>query len=235
MQKATDLCNEVKALGGAILAAIEKKEAEHLNLLRSGQEIEMQKLVAAVRQAQINEADANIDALKKSRENIIARVMYLQQQMGGTEFTVDADGVPVLHQSYINQPLANFDWTVSDLAGLGLTKSEAEQVVFLQTNNILNLIAGGFHWASGIAHTLGSTFAALPAPADAPGKTANAAADGLASFGTEFNTLASHYAMLERRSGMMAGWQRRRDEWLYQAKTAVLEIRQLINKSSLRK
>ena len=42
MQKATELCNEVKSLGGAaLLAALEKKDAEHLSLLRSSQEIKL--------------------------------------------------------------------------------------------------------------------------------------------------------------------------------------------------
>ena len=227
VQKATELCNEVKALGGAMLSAIEKKEAEHLSLLRSGQEIEMQKLVTTVRQAQINEAAATIDALRKSRENIIEKIMYLQRQMGGTEITLNTDGVPILHESYINQPIANFDWTVADLAGLGLTQSETDQVVFMQTNNIFTLIGGGFHTASGLAHTLGASLAIVPSPADGPAKVANATGDALSSYGTFFNTMASHYAMLEKRSGMMAGWQRRRDEWLYQAKSAVLEIMQI--------
>ena len=38
MQKASELCNDVKALGASLLAALEKKDAEELSLLRSSQE-----------------------------------------------------------------------------------------------------------------------------------------------------------------------------------------------------
>ena len=38
-QKATELCGEVKALGSALLAALEKRDAEDLALLRSSHEI----------------------------------------------------------------------------------------------------------------------------------------------------------------------------------------------------
>ncbi|MEO8147526.1 MAG: neuraminidase-like domain-containing protein, partial [Bacteroidia bacterium] len=226
-QKAMELCNEVKSLGSAMLSAIEKKDAEHLSLLRSGQEIDMLKRVESIKQEQINEAAANIDSINKSRDNIIARILYLQTQMGVKEFNYQADGTPVVEQSYITQPSSNFDWTTGDLSGLGLIQTEVDQVVFMQTNNILNLIGGGFHTASAISHTLAASLSIPPSPADGPAKVANAAGQGLASYGTFFNTLASHYAMLEKRSGQMAGWQRRRDEWLFQAKTAVAEIKQL--------
>ena len=39
LQKANEVCNDVKALGGALLAALEKKDAEALGLLRQSQEI----------------------------------------------------------------------------------------------------------------------------------------------------------------------------------------------------
>ncbi|MDX2247271.1 MAG: neuraminidase-like domain-containing protein [Bacteroidia bacterium] len=224
IQKAIDLCNEVKGLGAAILSAIEKKEAEHLSLLRSSQEIDMQKLVTAVREEQINEAGANIEALEKSKENIISRVIYLQRQMGGTETTLDADGVPVVSESYIGQPAESLEL---DFKGLGLTKPEVDQITFMQTNNIFNLIGGGLHTASGLAHTIASKYPSANPPLDTPKKTAESLGHAFSALGTGFNTVASHYSMLERRSGMIAGWQRRRDEWLYQAKTAVAEIRQI--------
>ena len=226
-QNAMVLCNEVKSLGSALLSAIEKKDAEHLSLLRSGQEIEMLKSVEWVKNEQINEAAANIESINKSRENIKSRILYLQRQMGVKEFTFDADGIPVVEQSYISQPSSNFDWTTGDLSELGLIQSEVDQIIFMQTNNILNIIGGAFHTASGLAHTISAINAGIPGPLEIAAKKAEQSGFALTAYGTLFNTLASHYAMLEKRSGQMAGWQRRRDEWLYQAKTAVLEIKQL--------
>jgi hypothetical protein len=49
IQKALELCNEVRALGTALLAALEKGDAEHLALMRQRQEIQIQQLSQEVR------------------------------------------------------------------------------------------------------------------------------------------------------------------------------------------
>ncbi|MEO6720605.1 MAG: neuraminidase-like domain-containing protein [Ferruginibacter sp.] len=227
-QKAMELCNEVKSLGSAILSAIEKKDAEHLGLLRSGQEIEMLKLVEWVKNEQIKEAAANIDSINKSRENIIARIMYLQRQMGN-EFSVDASGIPVVEQGYTSAPLKKLDDLMeNNFNGLGLIKSEEDQILWMQTNNVFNLIGGASQAASGALHSIAALFAPMK-NTDPAGthEVLTSLAQGASAVGSGFNTIASYYGMLEKRSGQMAGWQRRRDEWLYQAKTAVQEIKQL--------
>ncbi|WP_437912582.1 neuraminidase-like domain-containing protein [Sorangium sp. So ce302] len=67
IQRAVDLANELKGFGAALLAALEKKDAEELQLMRHGHEIKMLELVRRVRQAQIAEAEENIRALELSR------------------------------------------------------------------------------------------------------------------------------------------------------------------------
>ncbi len=66
-QKATELANEVKSFGGALLAALEKKDAEEIALLRQGHEIRLLELVERVRKDQIKEAEANREALVAQR------------------------------------------------------------------------------------------------------------------------------------------------------------------------
>ncbi|KYF55782.1 hypothetical protein BE08_14620 [Sorangium cellulosum] len=67
IQRAVDLANELKGFGAALLAALEKKDVEDLQLVRQGHEIKMLELVRRVRQAQIAEAEENIRALERSR------------------------------------------------------------------------------------------------------------------------------------------------------------------------
>ncbi|HTR29717.1 MAG TPA: neuraminidase-like domain-containing protein [Puia sp.] len=57
IQKATELCNEVKSLGSALLAALEKQDAEGLALLHATQEITVQQNIDILKNMQI--ADAN--------------------------------------------------------------------------------------------------------------------------------------------------------------------------------
>jgi hypothetical protein len=67
MQKANEVCADVKALGGALLGALEKKDAEAMALLRQGKEIDALRAATAVREKQIEEAKGNLESIKKSK------------------------------------------------------------------------------------------------------------------------------------------------------------------------
>jgi hypothetical protein len=67
IQKAVDLCKELQSFGAAMLAAMEKKDAEALQLLRQTHEITMLKLARQVRKRQVDEAEGNIAALELQR------------------------------------------------------------------------------------------------------------------------------------------------------------------------
>ncbi|MBX9449844.1 MAG: hypothetical protein KL787_09045 [Taibaiella sp.] len=76
VQKANEIINDLKGLGSAILSALEKKDAEALSLLRSGQEIALLGQVRQVRIQQVNEAAAALEALYLSKENTEIRYGY---------------------------------------------------------------------------------------------------------------------------------------------------------------
>src|SRR5258708_15371715 len=75
-QKASDLCNELKSLGGALLSALEKRDAEALAQLRSTHEIAMLNAVRLVKQQQVDETAAALSALQKSRDVVNERYTY---------------------------------------------------------------------------------------------------------------------------------------------------------------
>src|SRR5262249_29484978 len=76
IQKANEFLGDVKALGGALLAALEKKDAEALALLRQGQEIALLQAVRDVKTRQIDDAQAAIDGLQKNKELVTIRRDY---------------------------------------------------------------------------------------------------------------------------------------------------------------
>lgn len=76
VQKATELCAELKSLGGALLSALEKRDAEALSQLRSTQEVSVLKAVRLVKQQQLDEATASLTALQKSRDVVNERYTY---------------------------------------------------------------------------------------------------------------------------------------------------------------
>lgn len=67
LQKALELCNELKSLSATLLGILEKKDAEALSTLRTSQETALLKLVREVKQLQIDEAKATLFGLQKTR------------------------------------------------------------------------------------------------------------------------------------------------------------------------
>src|SRR5260370_20632567 len=76
LQKANEVCNDVRSLGGALLAALEKQDAEALGLLRQSHEIRVLEAVKAIREKQIEDAKENLAAIQKSRVVLEPRRNY---------------------------------------------------------------------------------------------------------------------------------------------------------------
>lgn len=76
LQKANEVCNDVKALGGALLAALEKKDAEALGLLRQSHENRLLEAVKAVREKQLEEAKENLAGIEASKLVVETRRNY---------------------------------------------------------------------------------------------------------------------------------------------------------------
>lgn len=67
LQKANEVVGDVKNLGGALLTALEKKDAEELSLLRSTHELQILGAMREVKLRQIDEAKASKEALEASK------------------------------------------------------------------------------------------------------------------------------------------------------------------------
>jgi Tc toxin complex TcA C-terminal TcB-binding domain/Neuraminidase-like domain len=80
LQKANEVCNDVKVLGSALLSALEKKDAETMGLLRQSQEILLLEAVKALREQQILEAKENLEGVKKSLELADLKQKYYQSR-----------------------------------------------------------------------------------------------------------------------------------------------------------
>lgn len=76
IQKANEFVGDVKALGSALLSALEKKDAEALALLRQGQEIALLQAVRDVKSRQVDDAQLVIDGLQKNKEMVTIRRDY---------------------------------------------------------------------------------------------------------------------------------------------------------------
>jgi hypothetical protein len=77
--KALEACADVRALGAALLAALEKRDAEELARLRATHETQVLDATKAVLEQQITEASETLEALRASRDLTQARFDFYDQ------------------------------------------------------------------------------------------------------------------------------------------------------------
>lgn len=82
IQRALELCGEVRGLGGALLAAIEKGDGEHLASLRQGHEIRIQQMQQEVRFLQWASAQETTKSLLTNRKAALERLHNYQRLLG---------------------------------------------------------------------------------------------------------------------------------------------------------
>ncbi|MDJ0713811.1 MAG: neuraminidase-like domain-containing protein [Prochloraceae cyanobacterium] len=82
LQKALELCTELKSLGNAFLSAKEKKDAEALSQLRASHESSIHNLVMEVRKQQLEEANKSLKALQQNRISPVYRLQHYLQLIG---------------------------------------------------------------------------------------------------------------------------------------------------------
>jgi hypothetical protein len=89
VQKAVEICQEVKSMGNNLLAAIEKEDNEALAILRARHERQILGLAENVRYAQWQEAIKAREGLDASLANAIQRYAYYERLLGKREADID--------------------------------------------------------------------------------------------------------------------------------------------------
>jgi hypothetical protein len=91
IQKSLELASEVKSMGASLLAALEKRDAEHLALLRQRNDVQLQTLTQNVRFLQWKHAEETTNGLIASRASAAERYAYYLRMLG---LTPDTSAVP---------------------------------------------------------------------------------------------------------------------------------------------
>jgi Tc toxin complex TcA C-terminal TcB-binding domain len=107
VQKALELCTEVRSLGAGLLAAIEKGDAETLAVLRQNNEVALQQLTQNIRYLRWQQAEAATDALLRSRGSAFERYTFYLRELGqAPNSAVAPDTFTVDHTTVLTE--ANF-------------------------------------------------------------------------------------------------------------------------------
>ncbi|UHD15039.1 Tc toxin subunit A-related protein [Thiocapsa bogorovii] len=89
VQKAAEICQEVKSLGNGLLAAIEKEDNELLAILRAKHERVLLGLAETVKYAQWQEAIKSREALETSFDNAAQRFIYYERLLDEQQSDVE--------------------------------------------------------------------------------------------------------------------------------------------------
>lgn len=113
IQKALEIAAEVRSLGNALLASLEKGDAEQLALLRQGHEIQLQQMAENVRYLQWQHAQETTNGLLKTRAITLERHTYYLRLLGLAPDPATAPATFTLDRSELTE--ANFDDVYSQL------------------------------------------------------------------------------------------------------------------------
>ncbi|MDR1759673.1 MAG: hypothetical protein LBR60_04000 [Fibrobacter sp.] len=194
VQKAIELCNMVQSMGGAILSALEKKDAEEMARLRADHESVLLKLSREVRQIQIDEAGISIEGLKKSKTSIEFRKQHYEKLIAAGDSGLEKQQLSQMESAAVyNDKANNATLAVKALSGVPAIITGAS----------------GF---GGSPH-VGVTIDIL--------KGAAAVADILAS---GYNLAAAKLHNSASRAGIRAGYERRLQDWEFQKTAAEKEL-----------
>ncbi|MDP9351753.1 MAG: toxin, partial [Chloroflexota bacterium] len=220
LQNAIQICAELKSLGAALLSALEKQDAEGLALLRSSHEVELLTLGCQIRKDQRDQANADVTALYEARKTAGQRYLHYQRLRGKIGSYVPSEGMQVVEEP-VNPRLVASPELWEGEGGLGLTSSEVDQLRRLHEARLFSAIAGS-------TKVLASAFLfakALAEPARRDVLEALGQGFNLVAEATDIGTTQSNF--WAGRSALLAGYERRRDEWTFQSNSALRELAQI--------
>jgi hypothetical protein len=221
-QKAVEMCNECRSFGGALLSALEKNDAEALAVMRSMHEVGILDLMHRVKIRQLDEANAQVDALKASRNTAVQRYSYYQTLMGVSGAAVPAPGANIPLVPVPSQPAI-------DVFGIQLIPEEGLELVLSTAATVIQEVSAGVHAVASILYLIPQIFAHVqPVGVGATaaesgqqiGESTKSGADTIRMAGDILSAGASL-------SGKMGSYFRRQADWALQNNLAACEIMQM--------
>ena len=154
LQKAINLCNDVRALGSAFLSMLEKRDAEGLAKLRMGQkEVDLRRWI---KQEQIKEAEEMLASLEKAKQIAEARKEHGEKELEMTDWEKAHLGLLIAQKSTllgasIAQIIASKVALIPDAyAG---TAGIASPLTFSKVAGGEKVSKTADHWAKGLEYT----------------------------------------------------------------------------------
>jgi hypothetical protein len=245
IQKATEICQEVKSLGSHLLSAIEKEDNEALALLRSQHEQTTLSLTEVVKYAQWQEAIKAREGLQMSLTNTIERYTYYGRLLGKEESELQVPVLDTLNVSELKK-ISNFKISEPelerpkvdiDLAQDSNDLSEDKKISSYELQELKLLeSAHGFQIAAAVMEIFGAELSLIPQhnAHGTPVGVGAAVSFGGQQLSTMANMMASALSMEAKQNSYQAGktakigsYDRREQEWAFQLNVIAGEVNQI--------
>lgn len=239
MQKANEFCNDVKALGAALQAALEKKDAEELARLRATHEISLLEAMRSIKERQVLDAQVRRESIGKQRDAAVLRLHHYADLLGAevqepappsvaANLTADS---PLPPDSVIAEIEAGVDVSLvdSDESGVKLIPKEKEE--FDQTDTARNWqIAAQVHETIAAGVYIIPTASAVGTPLGV-GVSASwggtQLGNALSATGRTCDAISALHTHAASMAAKMSAYIRREQDWAFQANLAAQDIIQL--------
>lgn len=240
IQKANEFCNDVKALGAALLAALEKKDAEALAALRATHERLLLESMRTVKVGQLLDARARREIVGKQRDTAVLRNHHFIELLGAepqnqTLPSISPDYLmadsPLPADTVIAKVVADVDVSLvdSDESGVKLIPKEKKGIDSINEARSWQIWAHRMEALAAVAHviptvkTYGMPFGVGIGASWGGTQLGNtlSAAGKIFEFTGASDT---HTASLAAKMGECI---RREQEWVFQANLAAKDIIQL--------
>jgi len=242
VQKAAEICQEVKSLGNNLLSAMEKEDGEALVILRARHERVVMEMVEDVKYGQLQESIKSKEGLFKSLALAVQRYSYYELQLGKKTDEIEK-AIPELGELDRNSlnkmkfameepELASREIEVDiaqDLASSGgriISHHESKELSFLE-------IAQGFQDAAAASDTIASILSAIPAigvhgtPMGVGGKVEFGGQhlhDIFGAISSASRGIAGRLSYEANKASKIGSYARRELDWTFQSNLAAGEI-----------
>ena len=238
-QRASEICQEVKSLGGQLLSTLEKEDNEALAILRARQELVILGMGEAVRYGQWQEAIKTREGLERSLASTAQRYRYYERLLGRDERELQVPGLdPFSQEDLVKLSLETSEPELAprsigiDIApgnaaqGRKISRHEAEELDKLETSLRLQDAAAALE-------SIGAFLNLIPeASADVKpvGLGAGVSIGGwnigqmLVGIANATRGASQHYSAEASQAARIGGYARREQEWAFQSNLAAGEI-----------
>jgi hypothetical protein len=219
LQKATEICAEVRALGAEMLSTLEKRDIEALARLHASNEVNLLARAEIIRQQQYDEATEQISVLRRTRAAAEARYRYYSRMLGDQQAGVPAEGAAI-------QDAAPSGARIVREGGVAMLAQEQDMLSSLHDSHIFREIGVGLEFGAAVA----SAFPTFAIDAKPWGIGTGASWGGpnigsaLHALGTASQFVGEIFAYDADRAGRIAQFILREQEWALQHDLAAREI-----------